>query len=63
MTLNPLTDVVHAWRLTPVHQGVQNQALIEQTICKYPWQNVPEHLQASFTHLDLKEEKVNELTL
>ena len=55
VTLNLASDVVRAYRLAAVRQGMTDQSLIETALREYLGLNALKDLQASFAHLELSE--------
>ncbi len=63
ITLNLPNDVVRAYRLAAVRQGVQDQTLIEQALREYLGLDALKSLQASFAHLELREDETDQLAV
>ena len=63
VTLNLPSDVVKAYRLAAVRQGVQDQTIIEQALREYLGLDALKRLQASFAHLELSEEDASSLAV
>ena len=63
ITLNLPNDVVRAYRLAAVRQGVQDQTLIEQALREYLGLDALKRLQASFAHLEMTEDEADRLAV
>jgi hypothetical protein len=63
VTLNLPSDVVRAYRLAAVRQGVQDQAIIELALREYLGLDALKRLQASFAHLQLGEDEADRLAV
>ena len=63
VTLNLPSEVVRAYRLAAVRQGVADQALIEAALREYLGLNALKDLQAAFAHLELSPDEADQLAV
>ncbi len=63
VTINLPNDVVRAYRLAAVRQGVPDQTIIEQAVRQYLGLNDLERLQNAFAHLALTETDADQLAV
>ena len=63
VTLNLPSEVVRAYRLAAVRQGVADQALIEAALREYLGLNALKDLQAAFSHLELAPIEADQLAV
>lgn len=63
VTLNLASDVVRAYRLAAVRQGMTDQSLIETALREYLGLNALKDLQASFSHLELTDDEADRLAV
>jgi type III secretion system FlhB-like substrate exporter len=63
VTLNLPNDVVRAYRLAAVRQGVSDQTIIERAVREYLGLNALERLQKAFAHLELNETQADQLAV
>ena len=63
VTLNLPSEVVRAYRLAAVRQGVADQALVETALREYLGLNALKDLQAAFTHLELSPDEADQLAV
>ena len=63
VTLNLPSEVVRAYRLAAVRQGVADQALIETALREYLGLNALKDLQAAFSHLELAPIEADQLAV
>ena len=63
VTLNLPSEVVRAYRLAAVRQGVADQALIETALREYLGLNALKDLQAAFAHLELSPDEADQLAV
>ena len=63
VTLNLPSEVVRAYRLAAVRQGVADQALIETALREYLGLNALKDLQTAFAHLELSPDEADQLAV
>ena len=63
VTINLPSDIVRAYRLAAVRQGVPDQTIIEQAVRQYLGLNDLERLQNAFAHLALNETDADQLAV
>lgn len=63
VTLNLPSEVVRAYRLAAVRQGVADQTLIETALREYLGLNALKDLQAAFAHLELSPDEADQLAV
>jgi hypothetical protein len=63
VTLNLPGDLVRAYRLAAVRQGLQDQSLIERALRQYLGLDALQQLQSSFAHLELSEDDADKLAV
>lgn len=63
VTLNLPQDVVRAYRLAAIRQGVPDQTIIERAVRDYLGLNALSRLQNAFSHLNLSEHDADQLAL
>jgi hypothetical protein len=63
VTLNLPYDVVRAYRLAAIRQGVPDQTIIVEAVREYLGLNALTRLQNAFAHLNLSEEDADQLAV
>ena len=63
VTLNLSSEVVRAYRLAAVRQGLQDQVIVEQALREFLGLNALKRLQESFAHLELTEDQADQLAV
>jgi hypothetical protein len=63
VTLNLPSEVVRAYRLAAIRQGVADQALVETALREYLGLSALKELQAAFAHLELSADEADQLAV